>query len=115
MGKLEYFSAKSSDIHGSLTSGVSQLEKLISMNLYSNQLDGKLPTELGLLNNLEALELSENKFTGSIPTELQNLRELQEISIHHRLSQGKGLTGPLPAFNDCPKLKFVSFESNMLE
>eukprot|EP00555_Chaetoceros_dichaeta_P010455 CAMPEP_0198253496 /NCGR_PEP_ID=MMETSP1447-20131203/3899_1 /TAXON_ID=420782 /ORGANISM="Chaetoceros dichaeta, Strain CCMP1751" /LENGTH=2259 /DNA_ID=CAMNT_0043939185 /DNA_START=169 /DNA_END=6945 /DNA_ORIENTATION=+ len=113
--KLEYFSAKSSDIHGSLTSEVSQLENLISMNLYSNQLDGELPTELGLLNNLEALELSENKFTGSIPTELQKLPELQEISIHHRLSPGKGLTGPLPAFNECPKLKFVSFESNMLE
>lgn len=88
---------------------------MISLNLYYNRLTSTIPTELGDLNNLEALELSENGFTGSIPTELQNLPELLEISIHHRLRRDAGLTGSLPAFNESPKLKFVSFESNRLE
>jgi len=112
---LEYFEAKSSDIHGKLSSKLGMLTMLKSVNLYYNRLQGSLPSELGLLTDLTALELSENEWEGTIPTELQNLQNIEEIAIHDKLRQGKGLTGSLPKFDTSPKLMFLSLESNKLD
>uniref|UniRef100_A0A2N9ENQ0 non-specific serine/threonine protein kinase n=1 Tax=Fagus sylvatica TaxID=28930 RepID=A0A2N9ENQ0_FAGSY len=61
---------------------ISNLSKLIYLDLSSNNLLGEIPPQIGLLTNLEFLRLSENRLNGSIPPEVGRLKSLNLLSLH---------------------------------
>ena len=69
------------NLHGSLPSELSQLSKLVYLDLQNNALTGELPSELGNLINLDYLGLSSNQLQGTIPRSLGRLRSVGEFCM----------------------------------
>ena len=60
-------------LSGVLPPGLSELEKLETLDLYGNRLSGDIPPELGKLSSLRSLDLKENNLSGCIPAGLPGL------------------------------------------
>ncbi|XP_008790141.2 putative leucine-rich repeat receptor-like serine/threonine-protein kinase At2g24130 isoform X1 [Phoenix dactylifera] len=120
-------------IHGAIPSSISNLSKLMSLNLSNNLLNGTIPLELillpnlqrlwlannllygripsppGVLNNLGLLDLSKNNLSGSIPTTLANLTQLRILILN-----GNFLSGSIPSSLGSTKLELLDLSHNRL-
>jgi len=114
LSNLKTFSAKSSNLKGSLD-GIVGMRNLESLNLYYNDITGTIPSGIGELRQLQVLDLSENLLKGTIPTELGNLWNLQQCSMHNRQRDGPGFSGRLPSLYNMKMLEFLSLDSNSLQ
>lgn len=86
---LQSVDLSSTGISGSLpTEFGSRMTELL---LSSTVLKGTLPTELGLLGRLRDLDLSFNRFSGTFPSELLSLSDLEKLDVSSNL-----FTGSLP-------------------
>lgn len=79
-------------LRGRIPTELSRLDRLTGLWLDHNRLTGSIPPELGRLANLRVLGLSFNALAGPIPPELGSLSNLEEL-----LLRGNDLTGGIPA------------------
>lgn len=98
---------------GIMPSEIGRLTNLQDLNIYGNNLRGQIPLEIGALTRLRSMDLSENQFTGTIPSQISTLVDLEIFAIHQREGVSN-IGGPLPAFDDFPRLKEVNLEYNAL-
>ena len=108
---LEELDLSNSMLTGTLSSEIGQMTMLKHLALESNALSGQIPTEIGLLNNLEELVLSNNEWVGQLP-DISGLTSLRGLYFDNTGGSGGGLTGPLPAFSNMPKLTEIHFQDN---
>lgn len=73
---------------GKLTSAITELKFLNSLDLHDNDLSGELP-DLSSLVNLQNLNLKRNKFSGSIPTSWNQLSNLKYLDLSSNNLSGK--------------------------
>ncbi|XP_071697986.1 probable LRR receptor-like serine/threonine-protein kinase At5g63710 [Rutidosis leptorrhynchoides] len=73
---------------GKLTSAITELKFLTSLDLHDNNLSGELP-DLSSLVNLQNLNLTRNKFSGSIPTFWNQLTNLKYLDLSSNDLSGK--------------------------
>ncbi|XP_071726350.1 MDIS1-interacting receptor like kinase 1-like isoform X2 [Rutidosis leptorrhynchoides] len=73
---------------GKLTSSITDLKFLTSLDLHNNNLSDELP-DLSSLMNLQNLNLSRNKFSGSIPTSWNQLSNLNYLDLSSNNLSGK--------------------------
>uniref|UniRef100_A0A0E0BPU3 non-specific serine/threonine protein kinase n=1 Tax=Oryza glumipatula TaxID=40148 RepID=A0A0E0BPU3_9ORYZ len=105
---LEVLDLSFNSFIGDVSTQLSSLLKLRSLNLSSTNLAGDVPTSM--TPSLEELVLSINNFSGSIPIALFSYRNLTVLD----LSQNK-LTGDVPdEFFKLPKLRTLLLSGNML-
>lgn len=97
--QLEFLDLSFNSFGGSVTTQLSVLPKLRSLNFSSNNLTGAVPASMA--RSVEELVLSDNSFIGSIPSGLFNYTDLTLLD----LSQNN-LTGDvLDEFQKLPKLR----------
>ncbi|KAJ0021733.1 hypothetical protein Pint_31459 [Pistacia integerrima] len=77
---------------GNLPQNLTNLSKLLQLDLHDNQITGKLPSFLFQMYTLQDLILRNNSLYGSIPNEISNLINLRilDVSCNNR-------TGEIPA------------------
>jgi len=116
-------------MEGQISSKIGQLTALRELFMFRNKLTGNLPSELGQLKQLRTLGLGENFFSGDLPKELNDLPKIEIIALQHArintsgpgghltLDRGDevGLTGDIPAFDNCPRLTELYLSYNDLE
>ena len=68
-------------LNGSIPPQLSNLSKLIVLDLGHNQLTGEIPPELANLSVLTQLHLSNNQLSGAIPSALGNLTALTRLIL----------------------------------
>ncbi|CAM8955062.1 unnamed protein product [Rhodiola kirilowii] len=78
--KLEILNLKNNLFTGSVTTQLSSLTRLTTVDLSSNQLSGHL-TFLTQLTNLVNVTLSDNRFTGSLPDSIWSFPNLQTVYV----------------------------------
>ncbi|CAM8881194.1 unnamed protein product [Rhodiola kirilowii] len=78
--KLEILNLKNNLFTGSVTTQLSSLTRLTTVDLSSNQLSGHL-TFLTQLTNLVNVTLSDNRFTGSLPDSIWSFPNLQTVDV----------------------------------
>ncbi|CAM8881195.1 unnamed protein product [Rhodiola kirilowii] len=78
--KLEILNLKNNLFSGSVTTQLSSLTRLTTVDLSSNQLSGHL-TFLTKLTNLVNVTLSDNRFTGSLPDSIWSFPNLQTVDV----------------------------------
>ncbi|KVH93307.1 probable LRR receptor-like serine/threonine-protein kinase At4g36180 [Cynara cardunculus var. scolymus] len=76
---------------GTLSSFVSKLTQLLTIDLSDNKFSGPIPTALFFLPNLQTLILRSNSFSGTIPPAISSLTSIQTLDVSHN-----SLTGSLP-------------------
>lgn len=106
--QLEFLDLSFNSFGGSVTTQLSVLPKLRSLNFSSNNLTGAVPASMA--RSVEELVLSDNSFIGSIPSGLFNYTDLTLLD----LSQNN-LTGDvLDEFQKLPKLRTLILSGNNL-
>jgi Leucine-rich repeat (LRR) protein len=80
------------ELHGTIPSEISQLERLGAVYLDGNHLSGTIPSSWGLFPNLVDLRLSNNQLVGSIPSDLGRVTSLLVLELDHN-----DLTGTIPS------------------
>jgi len=107
---LEVLTISVKDISGSIPSEIGNLSNLQELRLSGNNISGSIPATLGNLTNLEVLDLAGNDLSGSIQPALGNLGNLEELSLG-----GNQLIGPIPAnLGNLSQLKKLYLSSNNL-
>ena len=81
-----------SGLVGPLSSGLSRLSNLTSLDLRNNGLSGSIPSDLGNLTLLTRLYLSSNRLSGLIPFELGQLSNLTDLWLDYN-----ELSGSIPS------------------
>ena len=71
--------------------GISDLQELSYLGLYSNHIAGSFPLELTKLKELRFLSLGHNHFHGPIPSSITQLTELEDLNL-----EDNALSGRLP-------------------
>ena len=102
--KLRYLDLRSNKFNGPVYALVSN-ESLRFLYLNNNILSGDIPA-YDNLPLMERIKFNNNKFTKLLKFTLPNL---QEFRCHIN-----EITGTIPTFADCPKLKFLTLYSNKL-
>lgn len=98
------------NLTGRIPSQLSELTRLVHLDLEKNRLEGSIPAELGELSRLKYLLLSINRLTGGIPAQLGNLANLEEIAI-----DSNELSGGIPTeLEKLSKLERINFSRNRL-
>jgi Leucine-rich repeat (LRR) protein len=106
---------------GEISSEAFKLFGLREIYLYSNNLRGEIPLQLGN-RFMEVISLGRNRFSGSIPPQWSLLASLRVLSLEHEVEEdrpligirGTGLTGQLPAFEQCRQLRELYLSGNSL-
>ncbi|KAF6165227.1 hypothetical protein GIB67_030409 [Kingdonia uniflora] len=80
-----------SNITGTLSSELGELQHLQYLELYRNNIKGRIPKELGKLKSLVSMDLYENNFEGEIPKSLSKLKSLKFLRLNNNR-----LTGSIP-------------------
>ena len=102
---LNYIHISDCGWFGQIPLEISNLENLISFQIYDNNLDlpdslgidinsnltGEIPAGIGNLVNLQQLDLRNNALTGALPTQFENLNNLRSL-----LLSGNQLSGQIP-------------------
>ncbi|ORY52888.1 L domain-like protein [Rhizoclosmatium globosum] len=86
---------------------LSNLNKLVVLELPQCNLVGSIPEEIGLLSNLQNLDLYANSLTGEIPSSIGNLVNLRLLV----LCENEELGGMLPSTMGC-LTSLVTFRAN---
>ncbi|KAK7280338.1 hypothetical protein RJT34_25401 [Clitoria ternatea] len=95
---------------GTLTSLISQLTHLTTLDLADNSFFGTIPSSISSLSNLQILTLRSNSFSGSIPPSLTSLKSLQSLDLSHN-----NLSGSLPnSINSLTTLRRIDLSFNKL-
>ena len=87
-------------LSGPIPSELGRLTNLYELELYGNHLTGPIPSALGDLPGLRSLSLAYNDLAGPVPARLGRLADLESLD----LSFNWGLSGPLPAGLELPRL-----------
>jgi Leucine-rich repeat (LRR) protein len=77
------------ELKGVLSSTISHLRELRTLDLSFNQLNGTIPRGLFSLRHLQRLDLSENRLRGSVPLTITPLRQLESLNLAGNYLQGK--------------------------
>ncbi|XP_060673852.1 MDIS1-interacting receptor like kinase 2-like [Ziziphus jujuba] len=88
---IESFTLYNNSLYGTIPPQISNISRLVYLDLSSNQLSGNIPVEIFLLQNLSVLYLDGNNLNGSIPHEVGMLRSIEEIFFRNN-----SLSGPIP-------------------
>ncbi|EPS73238.1 hypothetical protein M569_01518, partial [Genlisea aurea] len=121
------------NLSGEIPAGITKLNKLRMLELYSNSFTGEFPagfrnltnleffdasmnslrgnlSEIGFLNKLQSLQLFENQFSGEVPAELGDFKNLVNLSLYTNQ-----LTGPLPEkLGSWADFNFIDVSTNNL-
>ena len=113
---LQVLEIDNTGFSGSLAaSGLAQLSNLVTFNASYNDLEGTIPDVYNNFDSLEVLDLAGNDFHGLIPTSLERARSLQFLDLSGPETSGAtGLSGPMPAFANCPSLVHIDLGANSL-
>eukprot|EP00522_Entomoneis_paludosa_P006889 CAMPEP_0172439602 /NCGR_PEP_ID=MMETSP1065-20121228/531_1 /TAXON_ID=265537 /ORGANISM="Amphiprora paludosa, Strain CCMP125" /LENGTH=2621 /DNA_ID=CAMNT_0013188305 /DNA_START=60 /DNA_END=7928 /DNA_ORIENTATION=- len=122
---LRRLSMNSNQIEGLLPKSISDMDFLIELFLVDNRFEGQIPAQLGGLSRLKILDLSGNNFDGTIPTDFNNLQEIETLALQRGggaqgpegtslAGLGRGIYGPLPAFERLENLKQLFLGENSL-
>ncbi|GFS37765.1 leucine-rich repeat protein kinase family protein [Actinidia rufa] len=97
-------------IFGSIPTGLGNLIRLETVNMWGNQFTGNIPNDIGDLHELKVLNMSDNKFVGNIPSSFGNLSVLINLNL------GKNnLQGSIPSsIGNCQKLVRLELAQNKL-
>ncbi len=97
-------------LSGIVPAALSELDRLVKLNLVGNALTGPIPPDLGRLIHIRELLLGGNALSGSIPSQLGGLDQL--TLLHLRRNR---LTGPIPTeLARLAKLRTLALDSNAL-
>ena len=100
-GRVRHVWRPGNGLSGSIPSSLSDLTRLVGLDLQHNELTGVIPSSLGNLARLEYLNLSNNQLTGRIPASLGKLTEMRDLVL-----SGNQLSGPLPiTFNNLTNIR----------
>ncbi len=80
-GRVSKLRLGSNLLNGTITSALSVLGNLRTLDLHNNQLSGSIPPELANLIALQELELYGNSLSGTIPMALGNLSQLTSLTL----------------------------------
>lgn len=97
---------------GTLSTRFGELTNLEVFYAYDNEFSGKIPSQIGMMSSLHRIVLAENLLSGAIPSEVSNLHNLQLFSAFRLNKPGAKLSGPLPSFNQNPKLTDLYLTNN---
>ena len=100
-----------SQLTGELPSWIGGLTRLSYLSLWGNKFTGEIPPSLGNLAALEILDIRSNGLIGPIPSELARLTQLELLILNNNR-----LSGTIPSWlGDLPKLRQVELDGNQLE
>ena len=96
-------------IAGTIPEWLSQLEKLVHLDLSHNKLQGPILAYFGTFKNLNEMWLGQNELNGSIPVSFGQLSKLVKLEV-----SGTRLTGILfeEYFSKLSKLKMLWIDRN---
>lgn len=126
MKELRVWKMRFSNVHGSLSQKIGQLNQIDSLELWGapwdmtqngykpkaedTYLSGEIPAEIGQLNKASYIVLGRNNFTGEIPAEIGQLERLEYLDIARCQ-----LSGNLPAeLGQLKKLSTLFVSGNRL-
>ncbi len=99
-----------SRLGGTIPRELGQLANLEALYLDATNLSGPIPPELGQLGRLRVLDLSSTNLRGGIPPELGRLRSLEHLDLSF-----SGLSGTIPPeLSQLANLKVLNLEGNRL-
>lgn len=107
---LKTLSLSECKIIGEIPTEIGNLGRLEELYLQGNELRGSLPSQIGQLQNLKAFSAAKNQMTGALPSQLVRMPNLVALSLAGQ--KGKGLSGPIPSFEDSFKLTSVFLNDN---
>ncbi|KAK9758190.1 hypothetical protein RND81_01G214000 [Saponaria officinalis] len=74
---------------GPIPQEITQLTKLLTLNISWNSLSGSIPSSVSNLANLQFLHLQENNLTGSIPASIGSMNNLIELQLGKNYLSGQ--------------------------
>ncbi|KAJ3299629.1 hypothetical protein HDU76_006258 [Blyttiomyces sp. JEL0837] len=108
--KLIHLDLSSNQLSGNISS-VSKLTNLQVLDLSNNQLNGPISADLRSLTGLRSINLASNSLSGQLNPDLGNLNQLQTLN----LSQNQ-IQGIIPdSFGNLLELSSLSLENNRLQ
>lgn len=118
ISSLQVFSIVANNISGTLPiTSEAQLPNVELLLVNHNRLSGKIPSYLSNLTKLVKIDMSRNLFTGPIPMNLGNLKQLQLLILGYNLLTGERESvelGFINSLTSCKYLELLSINSNPL-
>lgn len=100
----------SNNLEGSIPNAISDLQHLVTFNVFKNRLNGEIPAGIFSLEHLKNLNLSFNAFSGKLPNTIGNAKSLVNLEVF--MNQ---LSGQLPeSIGNLKNLEVLSMFNNML-
>ncbi|PRP75088.1 hypothetical protein PROFUN_03924 [Planoprotostelium fungivorum] len=96
-------------LNGSISSSLSSLTTLTSLNLSVNRLTGPIPSAIGSLTSLTVLDLSYNNLIGSIPSSVGNLQSLSYLWLNNNQ-----LNGTIPSVSGLSSIGSLDLSYNSI-
>ncbi|CAL8122750.1 unnamed protein product [Prunus armeniaca] len=91
LGLVKRIDPSRNRLTGEISSEITHLVGLVSLNLSGNQLTGQITLEIGNLQSLDALDLSRNRIEGRIPTSLSRIDRISFLDLSFN-----NLSGEIP-------------------
>lgn len=108
--QLKVLSLSGTAISGKIPNDLGTLKKLTHLFLAYNQLSGVLPETISECDNLKFIQLRNNRLNGAIPANLGDLTELEIIDIANN-----NLDGIIPAsLGELSQLRILDLSNNQL-
>lgn len=92
LSRLSILTLNDNGIRGTIPSDLHKVKSLQMVELGYNKLTGSIPSSLGALSNLTFFRARFNSLNGTIPLELGQLKELSNLNLRSNM-----LSGPLPS------------------
>ncbi|CAI5470041.1 unnamed protein product [Closterium sp. Yama58-4] len=107
-GTVNTIDLHSSNLTGSICSGIGKLTTLVIINLSFNALTGTIPASIGQLSRLQTLNLGNNTLTGALPATFSALNNLTFLSLSYN-----ELSGVIPpSISSLSRLQYFQVRRN---
>lgn len=108
-GRVVQLTLDSQGYSGTLTPLISQLTRLITLDVGENAFYGPIPPSLASLPNLRTLILRVNSFSGKLPPSIAAVKSLETLDLARN-----SISGPLPDLNSLSALTRLDLSYNKI-